>query len=315
VVAGASGSLHVLDAEPAGSSQQYLACGDRGLLSLSVAPDGKTLAALDRGGEMWLWDVNTGRPVLTLPRQHLRPASVVRFSPDSTTLVTGCIDGLLPRWDFATRKPLPAWGFTGEPFLNLVVRPGGTEWLSLHDGGGTVQWDGRSGEHLPRVPLHPDGRSCAWSSDGRVLAVCGPEVLRLWRVETGEVFGLPIPRNEWYTRLAFSPDGRTLAGAHEQTVRLWDLVEGRPGPTLTVHQGRVSDIAFTRDGRTLVTASEDGPVTLWHVATRREMLSLDAAPRGTVKEVAFSPDGNTLAAACTTADERGAVALWRVTGW
>ena len=56
-------------------------------------------------------------------------------------------------------------------------------------------------------------------------------------------------------------------------------------------------------------------MTLWHVATRREMLTLDAAPRGTVKEVAFSPDGGTLAAACTTADEKGAVALWRVTGW
>jgi hypothetical protein len=52
-------------------------------------------------------------------------------------------------------------------------------------------------------------------------------------------------------------------------------------------------------------------VTLWHLASGRELFTLPVAPGGVVRELAFSPDGDVLAAAVETQEHEGGLVLWR----
>ncbi|MFE9839095.1 helix-turn-helix domain-containing protein [Streptomyces sp. NPDC005551] len=78
---------------------------------------------------------------------------------------------------------------------------------------------------------------------------------------------------------------------------------------LTGHRGPVNGVVFGPGRRLLASASSDGTVRLWDVATRRGAGKL-VGHRAPVRSVAFSADGRSLASASSDATIR----LWSVSG-
>jgi WD40 repeat protein len=72
--------------------------------------------------------------------------------------------------------------------------------------------------------------------------------------------------------------------------------EHRSYQELLIHSGRIEAIAFAPAGATAASASRDGTVKLWDVATRRECGPSFKGKSG-YTSIAFSPKGHTLAAA------------------
>jgi WD40 repeat protein len=117
----------------------------------------------------------------------------------------------------------------------------------------------------------------------------------------------PIGHRNSVLTLAFDPSGRILASAGiDNTVVLWDaskVVEAGPLKTfapvreLKGHTRPIRQLAFLPpDGQRLVTASEDGTVRLWDVATGREVDQLPGHPTRPViiNALAVHPDGKSI---------------------
>jgi hypothetical protein len=182
-------------------------------------------------------------------------------------------------------------------------------------------WDVATGKERRRFPVVRDGERAnahfVWravlSPDGKTLAVTyqpagrgifDPFAVRLWDVATG------AERHElaghlYYAGMAFSPDSRLVVTcspplsdfARQQMKRpvnqvyVWDVATGKRVANLPdgLPTGAVT-AAFSPDGRTLATATPEGLVQVWEVATWTVRAEF-RGHRGAVKALTFGPDG------------------------
>jgi RNA polymerase sigma factor (sigma-70 family) len=204
--------------------------------------------------------------------------------------------------------------------------PGGKTVLTLDRRTATVRlWDVESGKERRSFPASPRtdeaipyaARRAALSPDGKTLAIGYGRAdnistkyrgvpVRLWDVATGKAGHELNGHMNSVDGLAFSPDGQFLAtwaenpfgaaGAgerrgHIDRVFVWDVTTGRAVPTL--YSGLpvgAGSAAFSPDGRTLATASADGAIRLWEVATWTVRAEF-RGHRDRVTALAFGPDG------------------------
>jgi WD40 repeat protein len=101
------------------------------------------------------------------------------------------------------------------------------------------------------------------------------------------------------------PDG-------SRAIRLCDVAtgQGRVAVWANRFDVRSEALAFSPDGRTLATASGDGTVRLWHVATGEELYTLGYFPGGAGYAARFSSDGRALVAAVARPNDAGRVIVW-----
>jgi WD40 repeat protein len=157
--------------------------------------------------------------------------------------------------------------------------------------------------------------SVAFSPDSQTLAsASGDGTVRLWDVANpGKLIVELIGHEDRVRAVTFSPEGRILASASsDHTIRLWPIgaIANGEGDTtrlkpviLTGHEDVVTSVAFSPDGRTLASASLDGTVRLWDIASLGDADQPNpnlqpiilAGPQGSILSVAFSPDGRLLA--------------------
>jgi WD40 repeat protein len=93
--------------------------------------------------------------------------------------------------------------------------------------------------------------------------------------------------------LAVSPSDQTFASAVRDRIQLWDLQTGKPIRALQGHKDWITALAFSPNGATLASASLDGTIKLWDLASGALIASLRS---GRVSAIGFSPDGTVLAA-------------------
>ena len=182
--------------------------------AVAFSPDGKRLASISRGlarggrsvpGEVLIWDLSSGQPVLTLPGRTERDGESglanVTFSPDGQRLATS--EGRIVRfWTAATGQE--------------ILTPRSLEGFVTH---------------------------MAYSPDGKRLAAAGQDgSVTIWDTATGEAC-LTLRGSTGTVRgLTFSPDGRRLVTAAGGTnkggerlyneVKLWDALTGQEILTL-----------------------------------------------------------------------------------
>jgi WD40 repeat protein len=138
-----------------------------------------------------------------------------------------------------------------------------------------------------------------WSRDGStIMAQDGNAVhrLRLWDVRKGEERDLKMPSGEtarprWGS---FSPDSRFFAAAiTDESVAIWDLSTEQ---VIRQLQARRNAMDFSCDGAIFGCIEQKGEVvTLWNMATGKEMSPIGGARGKPVTGFAFSPDGKLLA--------------------
>jgi RNA polymerase sigma factor (sigma-70 family) len=310
------GNLYRWDAA-GGKSPRLIAGGvDRGVVASS---DRRLLAWTVRdvygNSRVRLYDVAADRVIDPVLRSSEGfpviggEATVAAFLPDGKSLLT--LEGGPPTfrlWDLEAGKERRSF---------TVVPP-----KSVGDPGGRLVTAVLPYCTPRRAALSPDGKTLAVGPDFPE----GPSGIpvRLWDVATGKPGrDLRAPRRlvegsdeagagtaarsldgaRWHMKSrdgrAFSPDGRLLVDWAEHPfgrsridhVYVWDVATGRAVTTLTAGpRNGAANAAFAPDGRTLATASADGVIRLWEVATWQVRAEF-RGHRDRVTAVAFGPDG------------------------
>jgi WD40 repeat protein len=222
----------------------------RGVVRLTLAADGRTLAASEGWREgakgeykhgVTLWDLPSGNAQASLPGNH----NTLAFSPDGKVLAQmfhivkdNRLDGAeVRRHDLTTGKDLPALPNTASKDLvfGLTFSPDGRTLAGADSQGNILLWDTTSAK--VRATLKQEGKrrvvGLAFAPDGKTLAAAvgdapgrdhQPGLIVLWDVACGQRRLTLTGHTNAVLSVAFSPDGKLLAsGGSDRTVRLWDM--------------------------------------------------------------------------------------------
>ncbi len=192
------------------------------IAALAFSPDGKSLASCTAlGNDVWLWDLDSGQPLLILPDAAEGCAvEALSFHPQGHYLAVAGVDwlqapgtgGAVAVWDLGARRPLFAF-------------PGGAT----------------------AVAFDPSGRFVAAAALTETIQIFDVSAERL----VGELSGHEGP----VTSVAYAADGRLLAsGGDDQTVRLWDAATGQ-ALTVTEMDTQIKGLCFSPDSRYLYTGN------------------------------------------------------------
>jgi len=207
---------------------------------VAFSPDSKLLAsgsANERGGEIKVWDVETGRQVFDL-EGHAGLVTGLAFVPGRPWLVSGSKEGTVRLWDVTSGQSLGVLHGFDARVSGLAVRGDG-RWLAAACQDGSVAvWDV---SRLAAPPAAPD----------HVL----------------------VGHNAPVHSVAFHPDGRWLASGSELgTIILWDGDSFQKIVRLRGGTGQIRGLHFSGDGGLLATWPYQAPTIVWDLTQLRRSL-------------------------------------------
>jgi RNA polymerase sigma factor (sigma-70 family) len=216
---------------------------DGAIQAVALSPDGKRVTC-PRRGQLFVWDVDTGKPLKTLETPEGHVYYSIAFSEDGK-----------------------------------LVAAGGAQFEGNKKGPKAVIWDTETGKvkhELEDGTMTGIVGALAFSPDHKTLATGsgGDATIRIWDVETGKVKHLlnaHVP-----VGLAFSWDGRTLVSAGtDWKVIVWDVASEKPRVALEGHSKDdkvvlIQTLSVAPDGRTAVSGSADGTMRFWPVVSAEQ---------------------------------------------
>lgn len=228
--------------------------------SIAFTPDGKRFVSADGGGNLFLWDVETGDLTERLLGYRGDRFFTLQMSPDGQTVITGN-QGTLHFWDISQIGAAQVFEEHRDAveILHLTLSPDGTKAVStaIESPNEAILWDTSTFEIIHRLPgvyktaeFLPDGQSVILG--GVVDFIDWESRLVHWDIESGEVIG------EKNTGV-FDP--------------LWDL-----------------DVSPDDNSLLFVTGTPD--IYLYDLETLTEMKRFTVGGDEILRSVAFSPDGH-----------------------
>jgi WD40 repeat protein len=268
------------------------------------SPDAKQIAVADLSGRLEVWEVARQRRLRTLQTKGSGICRVA-FAPDGKTLVAGCRDGVIRRWEPRTGQLLDPLGMASRPaedwFQQVVFSPDGSRLLACSRRHELTLWDVTAKKPIWTTQVKDDS-TAAFSPDGKIIATGGWKSLLSFRdpvtgnaryETTVPVDPKPRGHGTIIDSIAYSPNGRLLATTHHDgLIRLWDAA-GRELKRLRGHQDPAWVARFSPDGKWLVSGGVDGTCRIWEVATGEEVYQL-VGHDAWIHHVEFGPRAQTV---------------------
>ncbi|KAF9926344.1 WD_REPEATS_REGION domain-containing protein [Linnemannia zychae] len=169
-------------------------------------------------------------------------------------------------------------------------------WIRQVDFSKTLMQGVEFGE-LPYLQFTSTVWSCAYSPDGRILAVGLSKDIILYDTADWRLISILEGHEDGVRGLAFSPSGdRLLSGSFDRTVRLWNYMTRTVDFILDGHTRGVISVAYSPCGKQVASVGRDGVVRLWDVRSGSAAIAL-SGHTDWIRGVVYSPDGMSFATA------------------
>jgi WD40 repeat protein len=209
-----------------------LTLGAEPVSSFAASANGKWFATAGRDNVIRLWDAASGKPAKEM-QGHTAAINSLKFSPDSTKLVSGSGDKSIRAWDVNSGKLFAQ--------IETAAEVSAVAWIldgkQLASGGGDALirlWElpaaaGGELKSLKEISGHAQPVTCleAFPSGGKqLLSGSRDGSVRQWTLtppkQTRQVdHGAPV------AAVAIAPDGKTFASAGGNYARLWNAEKGQ----------------------------------------------------------------------------------------
>lgn len=280
----------------------------------SVAFGPNVTRALSAGIYLKLWEVESGKEILTWKRKDEWSYSSVALSPEGKMALAANRNSEIEKWDLQKEKQVDVWkkhedevtaitfGIKG----NFAVSGGKDRTIRIWrvtDGKQVHQMD-VSGGFVTSIAVAPDGT--------RILSGDSKGFLKLWDARDGSfvrkwrVSDFDITALDWGTeqKILFGGENRREKG----TVHLWHMEKAKQLGEWSLQKKRVRDVAFSPFGKIALAGDfQNNVVKLWAVQSA-ENLTTTEGHKNTVIDVAFSPEGKYV----LSGDQTGVLKLWDV---
>ncbi|HKS35644.1 MAG TPA: hypothetical protein VJW76_00540, partial [Verrucomicrobiae bacterium] len=276
----------------------------------SLSPDGTKVAIAVKSNWGRIWDAETGEPVAPYLRHNPGQVTSLRWSLDSSFVVTASLDRTARIWDARTGSQRGDALQHGSSVTEVEFSPDG-RWLATASEDGTVRIWSTANHEAVSPPLKHGNivRRARFSPDGSLLGTASLDrTVRIWSVPEGREIGASMTNELEFSDVVFSPEGRRLATAGKASyAQIWDVQSRRQLTPPLRHTGYVSTVRFSPDGSRVVTTSSDGTARVWDAVTGQPV-ARPLRHREEVTLAEFSPGGRFV----LTASMDGTARLWDV---
>lgn len=286
--------------------------------NVAWAPTETQTGAGYEGGEVRLWNSETGSLITTVPLGGRN------FTWNNDwTLLAGSIDSEnltvwdWPRlyadsltWQVPPEPSAPEYiEFTNDDHWNDVTSiswsPNSERLLTTANDYSTNIVNITTGDTVFGLELESQEVFYAvWSPNGQQVATAADNIA-IWDATTGAGVGVLEPFIATFWRVAWSPDGqRIVGGTFEGDIMLWDATT-RHQLWITSNHLEVNALAWHPNSNVLAIGEDDGTIILWNANTNEEITTL-TGHNGPVTSLAWNSDGTQLA----SGGEDGTIRIW-----
>ena len=319
-------------AGPASQKETFWAHPNGNLLSASFASDGKSAVSVNSEGDIFFWDVESGKKIRTV-RFGTRAISAAFFGNTKIALAGG-----LDKNNAILMQNLT----TGEKIETLAGHKGGITTLAFSTDGDNILsggwnhqvtlWGGTHGDIVRVFKGHNAVVHSVAVSPNRVLVASGSAdgTIKIWNMSTGELTQtIKKAHKKGVLKVSFSPNGKLiLSGGIEKgkdkknkkdiySIKLWDLETGKSlfkKTNFSEDQEELVIAMFSPNGKYVLSGNKSGTSTpnatlkLWDatapeiipakgaIVPPKEPLRIFSGHGGGISTVTFSPDSTRILA-------------------
>lgn len=210
------------------------------VFAVAFSPDGKKLAAAGADRTIRVFEVETGKLLVTI-EDHADWILDLAFSPDGVKLASASRDKTSKVFDVEKKESLVTFPTHGDTVYSVAWSPDGKTIASAGQDSQVRLWTpgeeakqtraiGGFGGPVFQVVFHPDGK--------QLIACSADKSVRSIDATNGNVIKKLDGHKDWVYCIALSRDAKTIvSGSWDGEVRTWDLAEGKPIGTILAAPG------------------------------------------------------------------------------
>jgi serine/threonine protein kinase/WD40 repeat protein len=257
------------------------------------SPDRAVVAT--SGATVHVWHTESGSEVVGETVQAGLVSQPIAFSADGRRLAIGRSTGLVDVLDWQLQAA--SVPFDGNGLIAVSPIPEDQRRILIRN---------RRKNEVLSLAFSPDGRQIVSGTDTRV---------GIWDVATRKLTSILSGHEAEIIGVAIAPDGKRIftADAGGQ-MRVWPSTPATPVVRLPGSSGHGSSIVLSGDGSAVGVSAQDGELSVWNLADRRNIIVRPGIGKlnvpGVARSIAISADGRRLLSG--HADPIGTVQMWTV---